>query len=242
MDGGRRLTTALPATLLAGALCALVVYRLRSRRRRPRSVRAAWLVDRIAPGASEKRVPFLVTAQPRPEADLPFKYRVVLRSTGQSCAEGDGFAGVPVHVDLSRTGFGTYVLEVDACVAGGLACAEVDKRLVSFKEEIATKRVVAKEPVRTVSGWPACVEAPLAVDDGRAWSSQELASSVQQGKWYLAVDALVYDVGAFARTHPGGVRSLMQTLGRDCTETFNLIHEHVDHRAILGSVCIGRLR
>ena len=42
--------------------------------------------------------------------------------------------------------------------------------------------------------------------------------------WWTALDGVVYDVGEFARTHPGGERVLREVAGKDGTKPFTAVH------------------
>eukprot|EP00928_Gymnodinium_smaydae_P057365 TRINITY_DN40616_c0_g1_i1.p1 TRINITY_DN40616_c0_g1~~TRINITY_DN40616_c0_g1_i1.p1 ORF type:complete len:247 (+),score=29.70 TRINITY_DN40616_c0_g1_i1:52-792(+) len=246
MDTSRK-QILLTGTLLAAVASGWWIFvesRKRWRRRIDHAiarVKVSWLVDRIDCGRAEKSVPFVVSAQPPPTHQMDFRYRVSLASSGQTCSEGVGFVGVPVQVDLSRTGFGIYVVQVDVEGTGQSDQAEVEKKLLSFEEEMAKKPIVHREAVRNVDGWPSS-GSELDLSSLRDWSLDELSTSVREDKWMVAVDGLVYDVSKFMKVHPGGVRSFMSSRGSDCTETYNLVHRYVDHKAILGSVCVGRLR
>eukprot|EP00932_Pfiesteria_piscicida_P002941 SRR837773.1286.p1 GENE.SRR837773.1286~~SRR837773.1286.p1 ORF type:complete len:177 (-),score=35.10 SRR837773.1286:29-559(-) len=170
-----------------------------------------------------------------------YGYRVVFAASGQVCAAGTGFLGVPEHVDMSRCGFGRFVLE--AWPGGGspapdtIVTAAVDKQVLSFEEEKAKVPKVQRSRVAHVDGWQSsAISSPA---PSKVWTEREMLDAVKAGSWLVALEGLVYDVSQFKDAHPGGVRSLMQLNGRDCTESYMLVHDHVDHQSILGGHCLG---
>lgn len=171
-------------------------------------------------------------------------YKVIFSATQQVCAEGVGFVGVVDKVNLSKTGFGSYRLEVQIQSLNLTLSADIEKRIASFEEEAAKARASRppKEPVMKIPGWPQNLpEDPGGPEAGRRWTREELAQSRLAGSWLLAVEGFVYDVSLFADIHPGGRRSLMQSAGGDCTESYQLVHQHVDHYSIMKCVCRGKL-
>lgn len=44
---------------------------------------------------------------------------------------------------------------------------------------------------------------------------------------WVIISGIVYDVSDFLQAHPGGVESIMEYAGRDCTAAFNAAHAHI---------------
>lgn len=60
------------------------------------------------------------------------------------------------------------------------------------------------------------------VDELPEWSWSEFNALVEkEGRQYLIVDRMVYDVGEFLDDHPGGRGFLKSSIGRDVTSSFN---------------------
>jgi stearoyl-CoA desaturase (delta-9 desaturase) len=60
------------------------------------------------------------------------------------------------------------------------------------------------------------------VEELPEWSWNEFISLVEkEGRQYLIVDHIVYDVGGFLDDHPGGRGFLKSSIGRDVTASFN---------------------
>ncbi|CAL1153138.1 unnamed protein product [Cladocopium goreaui] len=123
-----------------------------------------------------KDVPFLVCCRPPPKADLVMNYKVIFSATQQVCAEGVGFVGVVDKVNLSKTGFGSYRLEVQIQSLNLTLSADIEKRIASFEEEAAKARASRppKEPVMKIPGWPQNLpEDPGGIRRSRGWSKMD---------------------------------------------------------------------
>ncbi|KAF2453914.1 cytochrome b5-like heme/steroid binding domain-containing protein, partial [Lineolata rhizophorae] len=58
---------------------------------------------------------------------------------------------------------------------------------------------------------------------------------------WSAYRGVVYNVGAYAEFHPGGVAELMRAAGRDGGRLFEEVHPWVRWEGLLGRCAVGRL-
>ena len=64
-------------------------------------------------------------------------------------------------------------------------------------------------------------------------SPKELATHKSPGDYWIAIGGNVYDITDYLNYHPGGASILMERMGTDATEDFQLTHSFVNYSLLL---------
>lgn len=59
---------------------------------------------------------------------------------------------------------------------------------------------------------------------------------------WIIIDGYVFNVTGYAKSHPGGIKILLQYAGKDGTKAFDEVSGHVDAVRTLDELCIGKVR
>jgi cytochrome b involved in lipid metabolism len=76
------------------------------------------------------------------------------------------------------------------------------------------------------------------------YSLEEIAKHTTPSSLWLVVDNKVYDVTSFFEDHPGGKKPLLKYAGKDCTNKFNSVIDHMETENIefIKTFCIGSVK
>ncbi|CAD24984.1 similarity to HYPOTHETICAL PROTEIN OF THE CYTOCHROME B5 FAMILY: YDAA_SCHPO [Encephalitozoon cuniculi GB-M1] len=70
-------------------------------------------------------------------------------------------------------------------------------------------------------------------------TADEVSKHNRSDDCWIIMDGVVYDVTDFLRLHPGGVDTIMEYAGKDCTDAFNQAHGYINKNELLFNSIVG---
>lgn len=76
------------------------------------------------------------------------------------------------------------------------------------------------------------------------YSFEEISKHTTVDSLWLVIDGKVYDVTSFLEEHPGGKKPFLKYAGKDCTNKFNSVVDHMENENIelIKTFCIGSVK
>lgn len=150
---------------------------------------------------------------------------------------------ISLHIDPSQPG----KISVEWGNAAGSSCSGRSGAATEQDRQSQTSTsTVAKDPASMDSDDPGKVSKPADPKQFRVpeteYSMDEVAKHNKKDDLWIVVKGIVMDVTNWLDDHPGGPQALMNFMGRDATEEFEMLHDDEVIPKYASNIVIGRVK